>query len=82
MNDNKKERKTKEENKSEQIKNYVVGSDKVIEEKDEKRNKHFQDTPEKKKLKLDGVKKFLKIKEKKKKQLNILPNCIALLLFL
>lgn len=63
----KKKRKTKEENKSEQIKNYVVGSDKVIEEKDEKRNKRLKDTPEKKKQKLDGVKKFLGIKEKKKK---------------
>ena len=63
----KKKRKTKEENKSEQIKNHVVGSDKVIEEKDEKRSKHLQDTPEKKKPKLDGVKKFFGIKEKKKK---------------
>jgi hypothetical protein len=61
----KKKRKTKEENKSKQIKNYVVGSDNVIEEKEEKRNKHLQGTQEKKKLKLDGVKKFLKIKEKK-----------------
>ncbi|HZY25139.1 MAG TPA: hypothetical protein VFE71_04885 [Bacteroidales bacterium] len=42
----KKKRKTKEENKNEQIKNYVVGSDKVIEEKDEKRSKHLKDTPE------------------------------------
>jgi hypothetical protein len=63
----KKKKKTKEENKSEQIKNYVVGSDKVIEEKEEKRNEHLKDTPEKKKQKLDGVKKFLGIKEKKKK---------------
>ena len=63
----KKKRKTKEENKSEQIKNHVAGSDKVIEEKDEKRSKHLQDTPEKKKQKLAGVKKFLGIKEKKKK---------------
>ena len=63
----KKKRKTKEENKSEQIKNYVVGSDKVIEEKDEKRSTHLQDKPEKKKLKIDNVKKFLRIKEKKKK---------------
>ena len=63
----KKKKKTKEENKSEQIKNYVVGSDKVVEEKDEKRNKHLKDTPEKKKQKLAGVKKFLGIKEKKKK---------------
>jgi hypothetical protein len=63
----KKKRKTKEEIKSEQIKNHVEGSDKVIEEKDEKRSKHLKDTPEKKKQKLDGVKKFLGIKEKKKK---------------
>ena len=53
----KKKRKTKEENKS----------DKVIEEKDEKRSTHLQDTPEKKKLEIDDVKKFLGIKEKKKK---------------
>ena len=57
----------RDRNKSEQIKNYVVGSDKVIEEKDEKRSKHLKDTPEKKKQKLDGVKKFLGIKDKKKK---------------
>jgi hypothetical protein len=63
----KKKRRTKEENKSEQIKNNVVGSDKVIEGKDEKRSKHLKDTPEKKKKKIDGVKKFLGIKEKKKK---------------
>jgi hypothetical protein len=63
----KKKRRTKEENKSEQIKNNVVGSDKVIEEKDEKRSKHLKDTPENKKKKIDGVKKFLGIKEKKKK---------------
>jgi hypothetical protein len=63
----KKKRRTKEENKSEQIKNYVIGSDKVIEEKDEKRSKHLHDTPEKKKPKIDSVKKFLGIKEKKKK---------------
>jgi hypothetical protein len=60
----KKKRKTKEENKSEQIKNWVVGSDKVIEEKDEKRSKHLQDTPEKKKMKIDSVKNFFGIKEK------------------
>jgi hypothetical protein len=63
----KKKRKTKEENKSEQIENYVTGSDKVKKEKDEKRSKHLKDIPEKKKQKLDGVKKFLGIKEKKKK---------------
>jgi hypothetical protein len=63
----KKKSKTKKENMSEQIKNYVVGNDKVVEEKDEKRNKHLQDAPEKKKRKIDDVKKFLRIKEKKKK---------------
>jgi hypothetical protein len=63
----KKKRKIKEENKSEQIKNYVVSSDKVIGEKDKKRSKHLQDTPNKKKTKLDGVKKFFRIKEKNRK---------------
>ena len=53
----KKKRKTTEEKKS----------DKVLKEKDEKKITHLQDTPEKKKLKIDGVKKFLGIKEKKKK---------------
>lgn len=57
----KQKRKIKEENKSKQIKNYVVG------EKDEKRSKHLQDTPDKKKMKLDDVKKFLRIKGKMKK---------------
>jgi hypothetical protein len=53
----KKKRKTTEEKKS----------DKVIEEKEEKRITHLQDTPEKKKPKIDGIKKLLRIKEKKKK---------------
>jgi hypothetical protein len=53
----KKKRKTTEENKS----------DKVLKEKDEKRSTYLQNTPEKKKPKIDGVKKFLKIIEKKKK---------------
>jgi hypothetical protein len=53
----KKKRKTKEENKS----------DKVLEQKDEKRSMHLQDTPEKKKPKIDGIKKLLRIKDKKKK---------------
>jgi hypothetical protein len=53
----KKKRKTPEENKS----------DKVLKEKDEKKSIHIQNTPEKKKLKIEGVKKLLKIIEKKKK---------------
>jgi hypothetical protein len=57
----KKKRKTTEENKSEKV---LEVKEKV---KDEKKSTHLQKTPEKKKSKIDGVKKLLKIIEKKKK---------------